>query len=542
MRNRQQKFDLNSGGAPSLRGTLIKIFLLGLVDAGIGFVLFLLVAKEQYAFSIFIAVITILVNWIYLRRGGLPAKYLAPGVLLLLFFQVYVVFFSGYISFTNFGTLHNGSYVEALDAIQQAAVAPIEDATEYEIKVARNADGDLIFLAVDAAAGKVYAGGANYAKNPFREITAADGLVKDEAGYPTAVPGLTILSDDEIVDNSSKVVALKVPLGPDIKADGFLATVDGYLAQQNKFSYVYDEKTRVMTRLTDDKKFIADDSVGFFKNKDDGELLSDIGWQVNIGWNNYKKIFGDKDLRGPLTGIILWTFLFAFLSVFTTFVLGLILALIFNDPRIRGLKVYRSIFILPYAFPAFLSAYVWRGMFNTQDGFINRSLLGFMGEDRIPWLEQQGPARAAVLLVNLWLGFPYMFLICTGALQAIPNDLLEAASIDGASAWKQIRAIKLPLLLVSLAPLLIASFAYNFNNFGVIYLVNGGGPFLDPTLKVTAGATDILITFVYRIAFSGSVGSDYGLASAFSVLIFLVIGSISFFSFKRTRGLEELTQ
>ena len=542
MRNRQQKFDLNSGGAPSLRGTLIKIFLLGLVDAGIGFVLFLLVAKEQYAFSIFIAVITILVNWIYLRRGGLPAKYLAPGVLLLLFFQVYVVFFSGYISFTNFGTLHNGSYVEALDAIQQAAVAPIEDATEYEIKVARNADGDLIFLAVDAAAGKVYAGGANYAKNPFREITAADGLVKDEAGYPTAVPGLTILSDDEIVDNSSKVVALKVPLGPDIKADGFLATVDGYLAQQNKFSYVYDEKTRVMTRLTDDKKFIADDSVGFFKNKDDGELLSDIGWQVNIGWNNYKKIFGDKDLRGPLTGIILWTFLFAFLSVFTTFVLGLILALIFNDPRIRGLKVYCSIFILPYAFPAFLSAYVWRGMFNTQDGFINRSLLGFMGEDRIPWLEQQGPARAAVLLVNLWLGFPYMFLICTGALQAIPNDLLEAASIDGASAWKQIRAIKLPLLLVSLAPLLIASFAYNFNNFGVIYLVNGGGPFLDPTLKVTAGATDILITFVYRIAFSGSVGSDYGLASAFSVLIFLVIGSISFFSFKRTRGLEELTQ
>ena len=97
MRNRQQKFDLNSGGAPSLRGTLIKIFLLGLVDAGIGFVLFLLVAKEQYAFSIFIAFITVLVNWIYLRRGGLPAKYLAPGVLLLLFFQVYVVFFSGYI-------------------------------------------------------------------------------------------------------------------------------------------------------------------------------------------------------------------------------------------------------------------------------------------------------------------------------------------------------------------------------------------------------------------------------------------------------------
>ena len=114
--------------------------------------------------------------------------------------------------------------------------------------------------------------------------------------------------------------------------------------------------------------------------------------------------------------------------------------------------------------------------------------------------------------------------------QAIPNDLTEAASIDGASPWKIVKLIKLPLLLVSLAPLLIASFAYNFNNFGAIYLLTGGGPFLDPTLKVEAGATDILITFVYRIAFSRSVGADYGLASAFSVLIFILIGSISVIS------------
>jgi arabinogalactan oligomer/maltooligosaccharide transport system permease protein len=295
-----------------------------------------------------------------------------------------------------------------------------------------------------------------------------------------------------------------------------------------------------MTRLSDNKKFIADDTVGFFKNADDGELLSEIGWQVRIGWKNYAKIFGDKELRGPLSGIILWTILFAFGSVLSTFILGLALALVFNDQRIRGLRIYRAIFILPYAFPAFLSAYVWKGMLNTQNGFINNTILSFMGDHKIQWFEQQGAARAAVLLVNLWLGFPYMFLICTGALQAIPNDLTEAASIDGASAWKIIRLIKLPLLLISLAPLLIASFAYNFNNFGAIYLLTGGGPFLDQTLKVSVGATDILITFVYRIAFSGSIGADYGLASAFSVLIFMLIGSISFFSFKRTRGLEEL--
>jgi len=542
MRKRNKNFDLYSGGTPSLRGTLVKIFLLGIVDAGVGFVLMILIGKEKYAFAVFLTAVAVLINWIYLRRGGLPAKYLAPGVILLIAFQVYVVIFSGYISFTNYGALHNGSYTEALDAIQQAAVEPIEGATEYEIKVVKAEDGAILFLALDFNTSKFFIGGENYAVHPWREITAADGLVTDESGYPTSFSGVKFLTDDEITDIEPGVTTIKIPLGPNLDTDGFVATADAFFAQQNRFSYIYDESKKSMTRLSDNKVFPANESVGFFKSAD-GEILSEVGWQVRVGWKNYQKIFGDKDLRGPLSGIILWTFMFALLSVLSTFILGLALALIFNDERIRGLRIYRAIFILPYAFPAFLSAYVWRGMFNTEDGFINRSILGFMGEDnRIPWLEQQGPARAAVLLVNLWLGFPYMFLICTGALQAIPNDLTEAASIDGASPWKVVKLIKLPLLLVSLAPLLIASFAYNFNNFGAVYLLTGGGPFLNPTVAVDAGATDILITFVYRIAFSGSQGADYGLASAFSVLIFFLIGTISFLSFKRTRGLEELTQ
>jgi arabinogalactan oligomer/maltooligosaccharide transport system permease protein len=540
MRKRNKNFELYSGGTPSLKGTLAKIFILGIVDAGVGFVLMVLFGKQKYGFAIFFGIVALLVNWIYLRRGGLPAKYLAPGVLLLLAFQVYVVIFSGYISFTNYGSFHNGSYTETLDAIQQAAVEPIEGAAEYEIKVTKSKDGAIQFVAFDVNTKKVYMGGEDYAKHPWHEVTAAEGLVVNADGYPEAVTGQTFLTDSQVNDAASVITKIKIPQGPNLSTDGFIATADAFFAQQNRFSYVYDEKTRVMTRLSDDKKFIADDTVGFFKNADDGEILSEVGWQVRIGWKNYAKIFGDKDLRGPLSGIILWTILFALGSVLSTFILGLALALVFNDKRIRGLRIYRAIFILPYAFPAFLSAYVWKGMLNTQNGFINNTILSFMGDHKIQWFEQQGAARAAVLLVNLWLGFPYMFLICTGALQAIPNDLIEAASIDGASAWKVIRLIKLPLLLISLAPLLIASFAYNFNNFGAIYLLTGGGPFLDQTLKVSVGATDILITFVYRIAFSGSIGADYGLASAFSVLIFMLIGSISFFSFKRTRGLEEL--
>ena len=321
-----------------------------------------------------------------------------------------------------------------------------------------------------------------------------------------------------------------------------MATTDGYTGAVNKYSYTYDETTKTITTTADNRKYVADNREGFFIDPNTGDRLNEIGWRTNVGWKNFKTIFTDKELRGPLLGVLLWTFQFAILTVLSTFVLGLVLALLLNDQRIRGLKIYRSILILPYAFPAFLSAYVWKGMYNTDRGFINNSILHLGEGNKIAWLEQQGPARAAILIMNLWLGFPYMFLITTGALQSIPADLSESASIDGASAWQIFRLIKLPLLLVSLTPLLIASFAYNFNNFTVIYLLTGGGPILDPTLRVTTGATDILITFVYRIAFGGGVGANYGLASAFSILIFFIVGGISFFSFKRTRSLEEATR
>ena len=541
MFTRNRKQGLYTGGEPSLRGTLIKIAILGLIDAGLVFVLMLLIPKKAWTMVVLISIIGLAVNFIYLRRGGLPAKYLAPGVILLLIFQVYVVVFSGYISTTNYGSLHNGSYEAALDAIKQSAYAPIEGSVEYELKIAEASDKSLLFIAHDFEASKTYVGGSNYSKHPYQEVTAADGLVKDEYGGVISLTGARILSDEEITDRSAEVTNTKVPMGPNVEVDGFLSTTDAFMAQHYAYQYIYNERERTIKRTSDGAVFIADGKVGFFVNPKDGELLSEVGWKVNVGFKNFTRIFSDEELRGPLTGIVIWTFIFAFLSVLSTFVLGLGLAILLNDQRIRGLKIYRAFLILPYAFPAFLSAYVWKGMFATENGFINRSLLGLSDENAIPWLTETGPARAAVLLVNLWLGFPYMFLIATGALQAIPADLSEAAGIDGAGPWKIFRRIKLPLLLVSLAPLLIASFAFNFNNFTIIYLVTGGGPIIDPTLKITTGGTDILITFVYRIAFGGAGGADYGLASAFSILIFAIIGSISFFSFRRTRALEEVT-
>lgn len=533
---------LYDGGIPSVRGQIIKIITLGIIDAFAGTVFLALIGKNQFVFAAVLAIVTLTVNWIYLRKGGLPAKYLAPGVILLIFLQIYSVIFSGYISFTNYGSLHNGNYEAALNATMLAAVEPVEGAADYDIKVVKGSDGVFQLLATDMAANKVYLGGDNYQTHKFREVTAADGLVIGADGTAESLTGYTRLNDDQITNNAVAIVGLKVPLGPNPAVDGFLATTDGYTGAVNKYSYTYDEATKTITTTADNRKYVADNREGFFIDPNTGDRLNEIGWRTNIGWKNFQTIFTDKELRGPLLGVLLWTFQFAILTVLSTFVLGLVLALLLNDQRIRGLKIYRSILILPYAFPAFLSAYVWKGMYNTDRGFINNSILHLGEGNKIAWLEQQGPARAAILIMNLWLGFPYMFLITTGALQSIPADLSESASIDGASAWQIFRLIKLPLLLVSLTPLLIASFAYNFNNFTVIYLLTGGGPILDPTLRVTTGATDILITFVYRIAFGGGVGANYGLASAFSILIFFIVGGISFFSFKRTRSLEEATR
>ena len=253
-----------------------------------------------------------------------------------------------------------------------------------------------------------------------------------------------------------------------------------------------------------------------------------------VGTKNFTEVFNDSRLTGPFLSIMAWTFAFAILSVLTTFALGLALAVIYNDKRVRGRTFYRAIFLLPYAFPAFLAALTWKGMLNREFGIINQ-LLG--GAD-IAWLSDGNLAKLAILGVNLWLGFPYMFLVSTGALQAIPGELTEAAIMDGAGAWRRFRSVTLPILMVSLAPLLIASFAFNFNNFSLIYMLTGGGPNYSGA-PVLIGETDILISMVYSIAFE-SGGKQYGLASALSILIFIVVGIIAWLGFRQTRKLEEI--
>ncbi len=546
------------GEGPSLSGTLWKLGALGVTDAVAVTMILVLIAQElMLAAAISIAVL-LLVNWIYLRKGGLPAKYLAPGVLFLIVFQIYVLVFSGYTAFTNYGSAHNGDKALAIQTIKNAAFRTVEG-PDYTIKLAKaNDDGARAFIMTNNLTNEVFVGEDGKLPVPIaegsyvRSTECADKYDEDVENCAKAaesVDGYTT-QNVEALSQLEKNKFASIRVATDLTNDNVgVRSSDFTIAVPTEATLKYDEKADTFTALvSDDYGAYTEGDVfkpasdGYFRL--DGVLENaklDGGWRVEVGLANFETIFTDEQLRAPLFKVITWTFIFAILTVLTTFILGLFIALTFNSEKLKGKKIYRAVMILPYAFPGFLSAYVWVGLLNRENGFINTVILGQTpgSEGNFPWLLEEGPARLAVLLVNLWLGFPYMFLITTGALQSIPAELNEAAEIDGATGWQNFRLIKLPLLLISITPLLIASFAYNFNNFTIIYLLTKGGPSDSGITDYDVGGTDILITFVYKIAFSGT-GQNYGLASAFSILIFIVVATISLISFKRTKKFEEI--
>jgi ABC-type sugar transport system permease subunit len=286
--------------------------------------------------------------------------------------------------------------------------------------------------------------------------------------------------------------------------------------------------------------YVADQEVGqFIPQNGQGDALRP-GYIVNVGIFNFTRFISDPNLRGPLIDIFVWTVTFSFFSAFLTFAMGLAMALVLNAKDIVGRKVIQSLLIIPYAMPGIISIMVWRALLNENEGLINTSLinLGIISKG-IPWLGDPVWAKVAILLVNLWLGYPYMMLICSGALQAIPSDVYEAAAVDGANPRQKFWSITLPLLLVTIGPLLIATFTYNFNNFMLIDVLTGGNP---PILgsPVPAGYTDILISYTYRLAF-GSRGADYGYASAITLVIFALVALVTIFQTRFTKQLEKIS-
>ncbi len=258
-----------------------------------------------------------------------------------------------------------------------------------------------------------------------------------------------------------------------------------------------------------------------------------------VGLGNFIKIFTNKV---PLENFNFWrTFAFdifwTFANVFLHVTIGISLAVALNTPRLAFKKIYRTLLVIPWAVPSYISALIWRNMFDADFGAVNQILSNILNMTvKIPWLTNPNApikilsflsyAFYADLITNVWLGFPFMMVVATGALQSIPNEIFEAAEIDGVNERGKFFKITLPLIRSAMLPAIMLGIVWTFNQFNVIYLVSGGGPL---------GTTEILVTQAYKIVNPGGL---YGVASAFGLIVFFILLAITLITNRITRATE----
>ncbi|GLX67761.1 carbohydrate ABC transporter permease [Paenibacillus glycanilyticus] len=251
-----------------------------------------------------------------------------------------------------------------------------------------------------------------------------------------------------------------------------------------------------------------------------------------VGFANFKALFTEAVWSKSLFTVLSWTVVWTLVATTLQIVLAFFLAVMINDSRVRFKRLIRTVMILPWAVPSFMTVLVFTAMFNDTFGAINRDIFSHFGVT-IPWLSDPVWARVAIIGIQIWLGFPYVFTLITGVLQGISKDWYEAADVDGGSRWKKFRFITLPHVLFATAPLLIMQYSYNFNNFNIIYLFNKGGP---PVPGQNSGATDILISWVYSLTFKEN---NYKMAAAVSIIMGIVVAAFALYQFSRTRSFRE---
>jgi arabinogalactan oligomer/maltooligosaccharide transport system permease protein len=252
------------------------------------------------------------------------------------------------------------------------------------------------------------------------------------------------------------------------------------------------------------------------------------------GFTTFLDIFRIPIWGNTFFHIFIWTVIWAFLATFSSYAFGLAQARILRARAVKLRPVWRGVFILPWAVPGIVSMMVFRSLLH-KEGAFNQMLLSLgIIQEAIPFLSDPTWAKACLILVNMWLGFPYFMALITGVMTTIPQEMYEAAQIDGANTWHQFRAITLPFVIASTAPQILMSVTFNFNNFNMIYFITGGGP-ANPAYQM-AGSTDILISWIFKLTLDQRM---YNFASALSILIFIIVASVSAWNLLRTRAFKE---
>jgi arabinogalactan oligomer/maltooligosaccharide transport system permease protein len=501
-------------------GRAVKIALLAFSNAIAVWAGFVLADRGDWIPLAVLAAVTAGIDIVYMSgRWALPAKFMIPATLFMVAFQVIPIIYTIDVAFTNYSIGHIGSKAAAIKQIQITSLEPPANGEQYTMAPARTADGKLVLVLHDQITHKDFVG-------TEKGLTALPaGVVKGNDLGIVSAKGYTLIKGSDLFALDKTLNAFAVPT----TGDKAIRPLTISSAVEMEPTLRYDPRRDAFVRLSDGVTFVDNNKGSFVHGNEELEP----GWKTRVGLKNFSAILHDPLVRGPFWKIFAWTIVFATSVVFLSFFTGLLLAIALDKKGMRFQRTYRSLILVPWAVPGFLSLLVWAGLLNDDFGVVNRIF-----HLSIPWLFDANWAKVSCILVSFWLTVPYFFLVSMGALQSIPEELNEAARVDGGGAAQIFKRVTLPLVLVATSPLLIASFAFNFNNFNNIYLLTGGGP--TQSGQPIAGATDILISYTYKLALATGKGQDYGLASAVSIIIFFIVATISAVSFSRTKALENL--
>jgi maltose/maltodextrin transport system permease protein len=486
---------------------------------------------DQPVWAVFALALFGLAFYVYLSNVAFSYRYLFPGLAGMAVFVVFPLVYTVQIGFTNYSSKNLLSFERATaylleqtrpgeGQIYSFTVHP--DGTEYRLRFAPKYEED--DLADPAKKAAIEASTSLTPPLALKSPTPPEEIktvALKEASFQLNEP----LALGEVIKLRKVLSELRVRL-----PSGELVTYAGVrefgplepVYRKNADGSLLETKTGAVYR--------PNHETGFYETTA-GEQKQP-GFKIYVGGDNYTRMVKDPEFRGPFTQIFLWTVTFAGLTVLFTLAVGCTLAVVLNWEALRFRTIYRTLLFLPYAVPGFISILVFKGLFNQNFGEINLVLDGLFGI-KPSWFADPFLAKVMILIVNLWLGYPYIMVLCTGLIKSIPNDLYEASAIVGAGPLTNFFKITAPLIIKPLTPLLIASFAFNFNNFVLIALLTNGRPdFLNT--RVPAGTTDILVSYTYRIAFQDS-GQNFGLAAAISTVIFVLVAALSMANLKLMR-------
>ncbi len=517
---------LASSASPlSSQKVFIKWALLATVGIVNGYASILMYSRGEIAFALLTLILTALALYIFGSKKTYAHRYIYPGVAGMILFILFPLAYTIGLAFTNYSAKNQLSFERAQAVLLDQT---FQSGESYPFTLYKTDNGHRLAIKKDNSL---------LATQEFDLATVSGDL--------DLMPVQSVSGDKEsiktIIQNKASLgtVDLHLPSDGNISKSIRMSNLRKFAAVAPL--YTLQEDGEALYNNETNETLLPNHEVGFYQAVDEnGQFIGSTvspGFIVTIGGGNFERVWKDEGIKEPFIGIFIWTIVFSALSVALTVLIGLVLASVVQWEELKGRAIYRVLLILPYAVPAFISILIFRGLFNQSFGEVNMMLEALFGISPT-WFSDPFLAKLMIIIVNTWLGFPYMMILCMGLLKAIPDDLYEASAIDGANFIDNFRRITMPLMIKPLTPLLIASFAFNFNNFVLIQLLTQGGPNRIGTSE-PAGYTDLLVNYTFRIAFEGSGGQDFGLASAIATLIFLLVGALALLNLRVTKVAQD---